>query len=325
VTASLEPLVSVCVSTRNRARLVIRLIAALEAQTLRDDEFEVVIVDDGSTDGTFAALTRMAATTRFRMTPLRNEVSRGPAAGRNLAWRSARAPVIAFTDDDCIPTPGWLSAGVRGLSCDPVVGVGRVAPDPDQRSAYRGFAQTVWINEPQFEWLATANVFYHRADLEATGGFDEAFLRLEDTELGMRVLAMGRRSKFLADALVHHAVRPRTLSDVLRETYREQFIALLFARHPELRGHLAYRRVFWKKSHLQAPLVLVGICLGLTRRRPIAALVLCSWWLHDRICLEPPEPRPDGWVARLPAYLLFDLAEVWTALRGSLRYRTLII
>jgi len=254
-------------------------------------------------------------------------VSRGPAAGRNSAWQSARAPVIAFTDDDCVPTAGWLAAGVRGLNDEAVVGVGRVAPNPDQRKAYRGFAQTLWINERQTEWFATANVFYRRADLEATGGFDEAFLRpsCEDTELGMRVLAIGRHSKLLADAFVHHDVRPRTQGDVLRETAREEFIALLFARHPELRGRLAYRRLFWKKTHLQALLAVFGIGLGLVRRRPIVAVALSSWWLHERICLEPPEPRPDGWVTSLPGYLLVDLAEIRTALRGSLHYRTLII
>jgi glycosyltransferase involved in cell wall biosynthesis len=304
-----------------------RLVEALEAQTLPNEEFEAIIVDDGSTDGTFSTLTKMATSTRFRLTPLRNEASRGPAAGRNLAWQSARAPVIAFTDDDCVPTAGWLAAGVRGLNDDRVVGVGRVTPNPDQRQAYRRFAQTLWIGERQIEWFATANVFYQRADLETTGGFDEDFLRpsCEDTELGMRVLAIGRQSKLLVDALIHHDVRPRTLGDVLRETSREQFIALLFARHPELRRRLAYRRLFWKKTHLQALLVVGGLGLGLARRRPTPALILSSWWLHDRICLDSPEPRPDGWVTSLPGYLLIDLAEIWTALRGSRRFRTLIL
>ena len=327
MTGRLEPLVSVCVSTRNRGHLMARLVAALESQTLCDDEFEAIIVDDGSTDGTFSTLTELAATTRFRLTPLRNDVSRGPAAGRNLAWHSSRAPVIAFTDDDCVPTPGWLAAGVRALKDDSLVGVGRVTPNPGQRRDYRGFAQTLWIHERQINWFATANVFYQRADLETTGGFDEAFLRpsCEDTELGMRVLAIGRRNELVVDALVHHDVRPRTLGDVLRETSREEFIALLFARHPELRGRLAYRRLFWKKTHPQALLAVFGIGLGLIRRRPILAVALSSWWLHERICLDPPELRPDGWLVSLPGYLLVDLAEVRTALRGSLRNGTLIV
>src|ERR1700733_9467682 len=99
-----------------------RLIAALEAQTLCDDEFEAIVVDDGSEDGTFSTLVQMAAETRLRLTPLRNEVRRGPAAGRNLAWQSSRAAAIAFTDDDCVPTAGWLAAGLRGLKDDSVVG-----------------------------------------------------------------------------------------------------------------------------------------------------------------------------------------------------------
>jgi glycosyltransferase involved in cell wall biosynthesis len=327
MTALQKPLVSVCISTRNRGHLMPRLIEALEAQTLGNNEFEAIIVDDGSTDDTFLTLKKMAGATRFRLTPKRNEVSCGPAAGRNSAWQAAVAPVIAFTDDDCVPSAGWLAAGLRGLKDESVVGVGRVTPDPGQRQDYRGFAQTLWIHERQVEWFATANVFYHRSDLESTGGFDEAFKRpsCEDTELGMRVLAIGRRSKLLADALVHHDVRPRTLGDLLRETSREEFIALLFARHPELRGRLAYRRLFWKKTHLQALLAVFGIGLGLARRRPIVAVALSSWWLHERICLEHPEPRPDRWLTSLPGYLLVDLTEIRTALRGSIHYRTLII
>src|SRR3954470_2668218 len=103
------PAVSVVVSTFNRAHLVPRLVAALAAQDFARP-YEVVIVDNGSSDGTREILERLAATTPIDMKVLDIERNNGPAPARNLGWRAASAPLVAFTDDDCVPQAGWLTA-----------------------------------------------------------------------------------------------------------------------------------------------------------------------------------------------------------------------
>src|SRR5688500_172634 len=102
------PDVSVVVATRNRRRLLERLLTALEAQSFPPGRFEVVFADDGSTDGTPGLLSGRAATLPFRLAVIRSEESRGPATARNAAWRVSRGPIVAFTDDDCEPTSRWL-------------------------------------------------------------------------------------------------------------------------------------------------------------------------------------------------------------------------
>src|SRR2546430_13920788 len=104
-----SPAASVVVATHQRAHLLPRLIKALEDQEAAP-AFEVIVVDDSSTDGTWDVLVGLASSSTVRLRPLQTLRNSGPAAARNLGWRSAAGRVVAFTDDDCVPRPGWLAA-----------------------------------------------------------------------------------------------------------------------------------------------------------------------------------------------------------------------
>src|SRR2546429_1761254 len=117
------PLVSVIVPARDAAGTIGRTLAALAAQDLAGP-FEVIVVDDGSTDHT-AAIARAAGA------PIRvvEEPRRGAADARIRGAAEARAPVLAFTDADCFPTPGWLRVGLAAMqSADLVQGRGQPPP-----------------------------------------------------------------------------------------------------------------------------------------------------------------------------------------------------
>src|SRR5437868_8068594 len=95
-----EPTLAVIVATHGRAHLLPRLVAALEAQ--RDaPPFELIIVDDGSADDTWAILTHLSRRSSVNLRPIRLLRNRGPATARNIGWRSSSAEFVAFTDDDC--------------------------------------------------------------------------------------------------------------------------------------------------------------------------------------------------------------------------------
>src|SRR5213078_1928552 len=132
----------------------------------------------------------------------------GPAAARNVGWRRARAPVVAFTDDDCVPDPGWLAAGVGVLERDAGVAAvtGRVVvPLPDKPTDYERDAAGLEGAE-----FVTANCFCRRDVLAALGGFDERFSAAwrEDSDLHFGLLNVDGKVLKVPDAVIVHPVRP---------------------------------------------------------------------------------------------------------------------
>ncbi|HET7572554.1 MAG TPA: glycosyltransferase [Gaiellaceae bacterium] len=223
-----EPLVSVVSPVRNAAAHLGGLLEALAAQTLAADSFEVVVVDDGSTDETPALLAGWAAADPERRRVLRG-AGRGPAAARNLGLREARAPLVAFTDADTLPDPAWLEALLAAAEDADAV-EGRVLAWPPD--APRANAHTV--ENERGGLYVTANMAYRRELLERLGGFDESFPAafLEDSDLAFRALDAGARIRFAPEALVRHPVLPQTSREILRAARKLQWLPLLAAKHP---------------------------------------------------------------------------------------------
>ena len=315
------PDVSVAVSTRDRAHLLPDLVAALSAQTLASERFELVVVDDGSTDSTPGVLAELATAAPFAMRVLRQR-NQGAAAGRNAAWRAARAPVVAFTDDDCLPSPGWLAAGLASLAGGARIVVGRTLPDPAEAERLAlPFARSLTMEDGRF--FQTANAFYRRSDLEAVGGFDERFTTGEDTDLGLRVAALGGRPAFAPDALVHHRVHTPDLRGAIRGALRWVDLPLVVRRHPEMRQALVHR-VFWKRSHPPALLAVTGVAVALGGR-PLTGAALWLPWLHHRLRVAPIAPSRRRRVRLLPAAFAVDAAEVAAMAIGSVRHRAAVL
>lgn len=322
--AAPTPRVSVCVSSRNRRALLERLLHALPEQTLDPTAYDVVVTDDGSDDGTGDMLRRVAAELPYRLHVLGHPRSLGPAAGRNAAWRAASGEVIAFTDDDCLPAPGWLAAGLAAFAPGEAVVVGRVEPNPDQMQHYDLFAHSWVMRESEKRAFATCNIFYRRAHLDALGGFDERYRNpaCEDTDLGLRAEERGAEILFATDALVWHDVRPGRAIDKVRDQARWADLPLIFRDHPDARRLLLHRNVFWKRSHEDLLVLLAGLAGSVLDRR---ALLLALPWLHRRLCADRGD-NPLSMVApALPALLAVDVAEVVAMVRGSIKHRSLML
>lgn len=310
------PEVSVVVPTHDRSAGLAILIAALRAQTLATERFEVVLVDDGSSPPA-----RVADRGALDLRVLRHDAARGPAAARNAGWRAARAPVVAFVDDDCAPAPGWLEAilAAAGDGTEPVVVQGPVGPPPGAEHAVTPLTHTMAVGGPS-RLFVSCNIAYPRTLLERTGGFDETFLRAcgEDVELGARALQVGARIAWAPGAVVHHEVRPVGLAGTLRATLKWTDSVRAVAMHPELRDLLT-ARVFWKPSHALLLLAAAGLA---TRRRRLA-LAAAMPYLHH---YGGVHDRDGAALARwLPAHLAIDLTEIATALAGSVRHRTVML
>src|SRR4051794_39301109 len=149
--------ISVVVPTRDRSERLDALLQSLSAQTLPPGDFEAIVVDDGSRDGTPQMLAEAAERHPYRLTIVSGE-GRGPAAARNLGWQAAAGDIVAFTDDDCEAGPGWLEAiAASALETPDAVIQGRTTPIPRERERLGLLARTKVI-ESEGPWYQTCNI-----------------------------------------------------------------------------------------------------------------------------------------------------------------------
>lgn len=257
--------VSVVVPTWRRPQMLEHCLTALVSQDFDPARYEIIVCDDGPDRETRQMVARFAAERRARGPAVRYvPVTRtqGPAGARNAGWRAARAPIIAFTDDDTLADRHWLSAGLLAIAQAADAVSGRiVVPLPDRPTDYERDASGLARAE-----FATANVFVKRALLASTGGFDERFTSAwrEDSDLQFTLLKAGARIASAHAAVVVHPVRPARWGVSIAQQKKSQFDALLFRKHPELfrqRIQPSAPRLYY--AILCATAVLItGVCRG---------------------------------------------------------------
>jgi glycosyltransferase involved in cell wall biosynthesis len=207
-------MVTVVVPTHNRAFQLPGLLAALESQ--RYPSYEVVVVDDASDDATSEVLERWKGE---RRRVLRAEASSGSYAARNLGWREASGEIVAFTDDDCLPQPGWLEGLVGMMRGSDVLGAqGLTLARP---GAITPFTHQIEQTKPGPPYR-TCNIAYRRDVLVRMDGFDEDLRWYADNIFGLRARKLGPIA-FAPDAIVYHPPRPREWRD--RAMWRRRFAA----------------------------------------------------------------------------------------------------
>jgi hypothetical protein len=246
-----------------------------------------------------------------------------PGRQRNTGWRAARAPLIAFTDDDCRPDEAWLERIVSAAREAPgAVVQGRVRPDPFETAILAApHARTIEVDPPG-PFAQTCNVLYPRAVLERVGGFEESLHAGEDTDLAARAEDSGAPLVGAPGALVFHAVESSTLVGAVRRSVRWQDLAYVVKRHPRFRERLELG-VFWRRSHA---LLLLWAAGTLVTRRPLpAAAAGVPYAAH----LLRRRGRHKRGIARAaleaPGRVVIDAAEIVTLARGSIRHRTLFL
>jgi GT2 family glycosyltransferase len=312
--------IAVVVPTHRRALRLRWLLLALGEQTLSGDRFETVVVHDGTDAETATVLADFPAVRTV-------EVAAGtgtPARQRNAGWRAVSAPLVAFTDDDCRPPREWLEAALRVARDNPgAIVQGATRPDPDEAALLRApGARSLTVDPPEL-YAQTCNIVYPRELLDRLDGFDETFPDPagEDTDLALRGQEAGAPYVGAPAALTYHAVHVSSLRGQLRSLPRWQHLALVVRRHPAARRALVFG-VFWKPSHAWLTLALGGAAL---RRPAVTAVALAGWATAARPSYGTGPRARAREVAELPTRLAVDVAEMATAVRGSIRYRTLFL
>lgn len=313
------PDVAVVIPARDAAATLPAALRAVAAQQL-DGEVELVVVDDGSADDTAAIA--QAAGARV----LRTGGAAGPGAARALGVAATTAPVLAFTDADCAPAPGWLAAGLARVRVGANLVQGPVVPDPAAQAGPFDRTLTLAGPSPLFE---AANLLVTREAYERAGGFPGGVAGArtieksfgEDTRFGWSAVRSGARTAFAPDAVVHHAVFPRGAGGFVAERRRLRLFPALVREVPELRGRLLVGRVFLSRRSAAFDLALAGAAVAAARRRP-APLLLALPWLT---LVGPPWPPARWRVRRLAADAAADAVGLASLIEGSARARTPVL
>jgi glycosyltransferase involved in cell wall biosynthesis len=304
--------VTVCVVVKDRRDMMSDCLDALAIQ--REVDYDLVVVDNGSTDGTYEMLLERSATFPVSM---RVERVTGPLGGaRQAAVDVASAPIVAFTDSDCIPAVDWLAKLTQPLTdgaVDVVQGRTDPAVEPDGR-----WPKTIRIDgwSGRYE---TCNIAYRTAALEEAGGFDrEGEVGGEDTTAGWRVQRLGRRHAFAERALVHHAVSYPGLRWHHRFARDLAMWPGLVRDFPELRNTLLYKHFFLRERSAAFDLAAVSVAL-LALKKPAGVLLSLPYARLLRPAWRADGPRGAAEV------LSYDVNTAIGLIVGSWRARTVVL
>lgn len=320
--------VSVVVPTYNRPALLDRCLRALLMQDFDPEDYEIIVANDKPDAATHDAVARLRAewgpAAPIHYLPVTR--SAGPAAARNAGWRIASGRVIAFTDDDTIPSRRWLREGLRALTPQVAAVTGRtLVPLPPRPTDYERDAAGLENGE-----FVTANCFVHRTVLDAVGGFDERFRAAwrEDSDLHFTLLEHGGTIARASEAVVLHPVRPAPWGVSLRQQRKMQYDALLYRKHPQLYRERLSPRLRWDYYLIVAALAMTPLAL-LAGQRALAAASFGSWLLLT-LALALRRLRGTSRAPRHIAEMLWTSAGIPVAasfwrLVGALRYRVLFL
>jgi glycosyltransferase involved in cell wall biosynthesis len=285
-------MISVVIPTYNRAHELDKCLESLRAQKIDSSLFEVVVVDDGSTDNTSEVLGRW--TPVWPVLRSVRQTNAGPAAARNTGVRNARSAIIAFIDDDCIAPPDWIARiqqhfapGFAGCLYGPV---------------HSSLPASTFVHSVVSEGsMITANLAIQRAALDDLGGLDPRFHQssrfgmrpahwCEDEDLFYRIRKSGMEIRYDVDLIVEHPPRYDSFWSEFRKARALQFFGLIAAKHPEVeplkmnrrRLQLAARKVLFITVAIAGALR-IGVPWALAIPMSISPFILLDAWRLTRI------------------------------------------
>lgn len=333
--------ISVVVPTYRRPDLLERCLSALLAQDLPPDAYEIIVADDGPSGDTAELVSRLTRVQGPALLYVPVTATQGPAGARNAGWHTARADLIAFTDDDTQPDPGWLSAGLRAFAhaaspegikepggaqrnAAPLAAVtGQVVmPLPDEPTDYELDASGLVRAE-----FVTANCFVAKWALQEIGGFDERFTLAwrEDSDLHFNLISRGYAIHKATDAIVLHPVRPAPPGISVRQQRKVVFDALLYRKWPRLYRERIRKTPPWHYFIIVASLLAL-LAAAFTGHALAAALAFAVWAVFTlRFCirrLANTTRRPGHVLEMFVTSMLIPPLAVFWRLVGAWRFRT---
>lgn len=231
----MKPRVSVIIPVYNVEKIIGHCLKAMFNQSCSNDLYEVIVVDDGSTDGTERVVKNYPVI-------YIQQKNQGPAVSRNRGVQEAKGEIILFTDSDCTTDTNWINEMIKPFE-DPKVMAVKGAYKNRQRSFMARFAQIEF--EERFEMLRrvdsidmvdTYSAGFRRETFLQMGGFDSSFpvANNEDTEFSYRMSKLGYRMVFHPHAIVYHLSHPDSIKKyVIQKFGRGYWRMIVYKRFPD--------------------------------------------------------------------------------------------
>lgn len=321
--------VSVVVPTFKRPMLLCRCLEALLSQDFDPSEYEVIIVDDAACEQTRCQVEQYAKRAGLRGYTIRYLAatdSHGPAAARNLGVHAARGEIIAFTDDDCIPSTEWLTAGIMAFDDDVVAVAGKIiVPLPSFPTDYEYNASFLAHSE-----FVTANCFVRLSAFITIGGFDVRFKAAwrEDSDLFFTLQERGANCKTAQDAVVIHPVRPAQWGVSISQQKKSLFNALLYKKHPTLYRQNIQATPPWNYYAIASSLI-VTLTAVISASWLLGYFALGTWvLLTSRFCLarlKNTSHTPSHISEMMITSCVIPLLAIYWRLRGALKFHVFFL
>ena len=231
--------ISVVIPVFNRYQLLKKTLYAFSQQTLPSDQFEIIVVDDGSTEDLRTLVNRVQVQTGLNLKYMRQE-NAGPAIARTIGAKSANSPYIALIDSDVVPSTCWLEKGLDYLRSSEKIGAveGKtVIPDKEKITPFTHQTENLFGSK-----YLTCNLFlrkelcrfydcYRSSTMKKN---EKGFPFREDSDLAFSVLLRGFKIPFAEDAVAYHPTLKAKWLTPFKLAWRYQFDQILKKRFPKL-------------------------------------------------------------------------------------------
>jgi glycosyltransferase involved in cell wall biosynthesis len=230
----LTPYVSVIIPTYNRKEILLKCLTSLESQSYPLDRFEIIVVDDGSSDGTIQLIEEYSKKSKIKIKIIAQE-NAGPGLARNLGVQNSAGEILGFTEDDIRVDAKWIANAVRYFASNDVDGLEGKTLLEDSDESLRAFEKEYRIG------FLPCNMFVKKSVFNSIGGYDgnyfDANKKLyfrEDADFGFTLIEKSYKFILAEDVVVFHPAQFFKISDYYRHVRRYYFDPLLYRKHPKL-------------------------------------------------------------------------------------------
>ncbi|CAG0971871.1 Putative mycofactocin biosynthesis glycosyltransferase MftF [Anaerolineae bacterium] len=260
-------MVSVIIPAKNEGRRIARTLTAVLAQDFAGP-YEVIVVDNGSTDGTGEEARRFPVTVLEEPRP-------GRAQARNAGIRSASGEILVFLDADCAPQSSWLRELLIPFS-EPDVGcvAGEILPTDIETELHRYlskigyFSQKTTLSHPFRPFAQTGNAAYRKSVIDMIGLFDEGLLSGQDADLTWRMLLeTDKRLEFAETAIVYHPY-PKESRGFFKQRMRHAYGSVaLFVKYRSYMPVKGKKETYWEYRALLKRALRTALAMVLNKNR----------------------------------------------------------